>query len=69
MGDVDGDGVVSQHDADLIAGFVVHTISLTQEQLGRAKVFNGTTVTIFDAMLIAQYAAGIKDTFPVCSMP
>jgi hypothetical protein len=68
MGDVDGDGWVTNNDAQMIAEYVVDMITLTPEQLNRADVNGDGMVDIVDAMFIAQYVEGIRDTFPVCSM-
>lgn len=66
MGDVDGDGWVTDNDAQMIAEYVVDMITLTPEQLIRADVNGDGMVDIVDAMFIAQYVEGIRDTFPVC---
>jgi len=65
-GDVDGDGVVSRNDYQLIADYTVGNVSLTPDQLARADVNGDGSVTIFDASLIYQYVTGSIDTFPVC---
>jgi len=68
FGDVDGDGYVTFDDAMLVVLHIVGTIVLTPEQIRRADVFNVGTLDIFDAMYIAQYVLGTRDTFPVCAL-
>ena len=68
-GDVDGDGFVTENDAELIAQYVVGLITLTPQQLLRADVTGDGQVTDADALAISQYIQGIIDTFPVCMPP
>lgn len=67
MGDVDGDGMVTPVDADLVARYVANIITLTPEQLARADVDGSGEVDVFDGMMIAQYVEGVINTFPVCA--
>lgn len=70
MGDVDGDGYVTEKDAYMVSGcslLVDGGIVLTDEQVRRACV-RGKPLSIVDAMLIQKYVKGGIDTFPVCSM-
>lgn len=73
MGDVDGDGWVTEEDALLIAQFLAGTIYLTPEQIYRAKVWSGMRPeipreqpVIQDALVIIKYVKGKIDTFLVC---
>ena len=65
MGDVDGDGFVTENDAKLI---MTSRRTLTPDQLRRADVNGDGMVDVLDSLVIAQYAVGDRDTFPVCSM-
>lgn len=64
LGDVDGDGIVSKADADLVAAYSVGNVQLTQDQHDRADVNCDGIVNIVDALLIAQYAEGNRVSFP-----
>ena len=66
IGDIDDDGLVTDNDAQLVADYVVGSITLTEEQLRRADVNGDGMVTGGDAMYISQYVEGLIDTFPVC---
>jgi len=66
FGDIDGDGFITETDANLIADHVVGKLILGSEQLQRADVNGDGEVYVTDAMLIAQYAKGVINTFPVC---
>jgi len=79
MGDVDGDGLVTNADAYLIGQYVIGSKPLTHDQLRRADVYglgfvDATSIT--DAMHIGQYLAGVippdvtggRDTLKVCIM-
>jgi hypothetical protein len=57
-GDVNGDGVVTKEDADLILQYVVGNINLSPAQLAAADVNNDGIVSAADAALIMQ---GIVD--------
>ena len=65
-GDVDGDGWVTNDDAQMIAEYVVGNITLTPAQLARADVNGDGIVDVVDAMFIAQYVEGVRDTLPIC---
>lgn len=65
-GDVNGDGYVTEDDAQLIREYLAGNTELTAEQLIRADVSNDGVVSLKDATLISQYVEGIRDTFPVC---
>ena len=67
-GDIDGDGYVTDDDAQLVSDYTVGNVTLTDAQLIRADVNNDGDVTITDAMMIARYAAGLEDSFTVCSI-
>ncbi len=64
-GDTSGDGLVSDHDADLVSQFAAGSITFTPLQLIAGDVSGSGTVSSYDAGLIKQYVAGVIDTFPV----
>jgi len=64
IGDVDGDGLVTMLDAQMIANY--GNVPLTPAQLARADVNGDGVVTPSDAMFIAQYIEHMIDTFPAC---
>jgi len=66
-GDVNGDGVVTNDDANLISNYVIGNTTFTSEQKLRADVDQNGTVTSVDAMFISQYVEGTRTTFPACS--
>ena len=68
-GDVDGDGYVTDADAQLIAEYTIDTATLTPAQLIRADVRGTGVVDSSDMLVIQQYVAGLIDTFPVCIVP
>lgn len=68
MGDVDGDGWVTISDAEMVAAWLVGNIELSAEQLARADVSGDRQIGIGDALFIAQFVEGQRDTFPVCSL-
>ena len=67
-GDVDGDGYVTEADAEIVASYVVGQIDLNQDQLSRAAVRGIYPPRIADAQAISRYAKGQIDTFPVCGV-
>lgn len=69
IGDVNGDGRVSDVDANRVLQAVVGKIKLTTEQTRRANVDGIKGVTSADARLISRYVAGLESTFPVCKQP
>jgi len=67
MGDVDGDGRVTEADAKLVAK-AVGALSrgqdiLTSEQYRRANVTRSGRLSVVDALFIGQYATGERDSF------
>jgi hypothetical protein len=60
-GDVDGDGKVSERDAELANKIPLGEVQFTSA----ADVTGDGSVTSRDALLIANYAKGDLDTFPV----
>ena len=70
-GDIDGDGYVTQADAEYIAKHVIGISGypLSDAQFIRADVDGDGEVTQTDALLIAKYASYVAgyDIFPVCS--
>jgi hypothetical protein len=67
-GDVNFDGYVTEKDARQVEEFVVGRRVFTEEQKRRADVDGDGKVTTADAMLIARYAMGVINTFPVCAI-
>jgi len=68
-GDVDMDGWVTEHDAHLILKYLHGEVELSPEQLARADVNGDGRVNVIDAGMISQYAAGVREDFPVCPAP
>ncbi len=66
-GDIDGDGVLTQTDYDLIRTAYNGAISLTPEQQARAHLDGQTVLTSGDVGLLGEYLGGKITTFPVCS--
>ncbi len=66
-GDVDGDGLVSDADSDLISKYRVGTVQLSDSQLKWADVTADGQVTISDALIVSQFVAGSRATFAACS--
>ena len=64
-GDVDGDGEITQADADIVMQVGGGIITLTNIQKIAADVNGNGKVNTSDAQLIAQYANGGIDKFPV----
>jgi len=67
IGDIDGDGKVTANDAEMVANYFAGTQELTDEQISRARV-RGQNLSIVDALVIKQFADGVRDTFPVCNI-
>jgi len=64
LGDVSGDGAITEDDARLMLQEVVDKITLTPIQQAVADVSGNGVITAYDAELILQYAAGIVHEFP-----
>ena len=64
-GDVNNNGRVGVHDAILVLRHIVGLTVLEDDQLERAKVGDGDTLTVNDAILILRYVVGLIDEFPV----
>lgn len=67
LGDVDGDGKITEADADLVRsslGRPADVRVLNEEQEKAADVDGDGDVTAIDANIIRKYALGIIDTFP-----
>ncbi len=67
FGDVDGDGLVSIDDADLVLRNAVGLVPFSDEQRYLGDVSGDGTGSSYDAGLILQYADGLIETFPVQS--
>ena len=65
FGDVNGDGLVSASDADLVLQNAVGLIPFSDEQRFLGDVSGDATGSSYDAGLIFQYADGLINTFPV----
>jgi hypothetical protein len=66
---VNGDGFVTYADAVLIGQHLAGIQPpLTDAQIARANV-TGRTLGADDELFIAQYAVGMRDTFPNCDPP
>jgi hypothetical protein len=66
-GDVNGDGVISQADADAVRAHVLATTLLSSSAQLNADVNADGAVSTIDVSLITQYALGTTTTFPVCT--
>jgi hypothetical protein len=66
-GDANGDGVVTIADVEMTAQAAMNLVTLPSTQQKNAEVSSGTESkpTIYDAFLIAEYAAGLISKFPV----
>ncbi|MBI2663984.1 hypothetical protein HYX10_01435 [Candidatus Woesearchaeota archaeon] len=69
FGDVDGDGVVSVADSDLISKFVSKLVTLSADQKLRADVSGNGVVDVYDGLYVKQYVEGVRDSFAVCPVP
>jgi len=68
VGDVDGDGLVTRADADMVGNYLAGNIKFTVGQQLAADVTGDGKISSKDALKIAQYAEGIITTFPVCDV-
>lgn len=66
-GDVDGDGYVTNEDAQLVVDHVLGRIVLTAAQIKRGDVNVSGTLTVADSGQISQYANGSTTTFIACT--
>ena len=66
-GDVNGDGIVDIHDAELVLQSEVELIDLTPEQQALGEVSGEGILGAYDAGLISQYAAGMFSGIPLGS--
>ncbi len=67
VGDVNGDGVISQTDADLVAQLVAGSRTPSAVELVRADVSGDGELKANDITLINRYLAGMDSTFPRCT--
>lgn len=63
LGDVNGDGAITQEDAELVQSYIMEEISLTDKQFKAADVNRDGKIKATDKMLIQNYANGIIDHF------
>lgn len=61
IGDIDGNGIVTDDDAMLLRLYLLRAETLTDEQLQVADCYEDDMIDIFDAALIYQAAAGLID--------
>lgn len=66
-GDIDGDGLITEKDLNLLTEYWAEIITLTPDQLRRADINGDGIVDQRDVMLLADYLRGRSSTFPVCS--
>ncbi len=64
-GDVNGDGVISMADAQLIQRYSLQLEEFDKYQLIAADVNGDGSVTLKDASMVQQLVAGVIDSFPV----
>ena len=64
-GDVNGDGTVNAHDAELVLQDAVRSMGFTPQQQVLADVSGNGDVSAYDAALISHYSVGSMDSFPV----
>jgi len=64
-GDVNGDGVISNADADLILQYSTLMTDLDQYQKIAADVNGDGKVTTLDSLMVRRLVAGCIDSFPV----
>lgn len=64
IGDVDGDGVVTYDDAQIIFDYVAGIGSMTQEELKSADVDGDGRVTVADAVQVFHFASGVLRSLP-----
>jgi hypothetical protein len=64
IGDVTGDGTIGQADANAVIDHYVGNAQLPPNKQTRADVNGNGAVTPPDALLIARYANGERDSFP-----
>lgn len=67
IGDVNGDGVITDDDAWLVLQKVVDKIELSVTQQMAADVSGNGVITAYDAELILQYVAGYINHIPVAT--
>lgn len=65
-GDINGDGVITNDDAQLLFS---GTGGLTIDQRRNADLNNDGKINVVDTQLILRYLAGNVTTFPVCPIP
>lgn len=66
-GDIDGDGVLTQKDYDLLRTAFNGSTSLTADQQARAYIDGKNVFSAADVGLLGEYLGDKRTTFPVCS--
>jgi len=69
VGDIDGDGRVTEKDARLLALYLEGRVELSPQQLRRAEVAKPSRtgeVTTLDVLWISNYARGNVTSLPIC---
>ena len=64
-GDINGDGHITQVDANIFTDYFNGDIELTAEQIARADVNGDGEIDVRDSMLVVQHINGDIDKFPV----
>lgn len=69
VGDVDGDGVITDNDGQMVLQYAIGKITLTDQQMKDADVNLDHSINAVDGLFIIRYLAGYISTFPACSQP
>lgn len=67
LGEIDGDGLITNLDATQVGRYVAGSIQLTPEQLQNADADKNGKIDIVDALFIARYAEGLDSKLKGCS--
>lgn len=67
IGDVDGDGNITQADVDLAGEWIISDIQLTSDQLIRVDVNGNGRFDANDIVLLNDYVNGVITSFPACT--
>lgn len=65
LGDIDGDGRITQNDYDLMREIITMKIPLTPELLAVADLTGDGKVSVLDLGWLRSYMLGQTDTFPI----
>ncbi|MDQ2086613.1 C39 family peptidase [Herbivorax sp. ANBcel31] len=64
-GDVNGDGLVTKSDIELIAEYIVGQVDFTDNQKTAANVNDDDTISTFDLITLSRYVSGEISELPV----